>query len=393
MKKFFQASILTCFILIQMVTMTGCWNRRELTSMAIVVGVAIDQGEKKGTTDVVTQIVKPTVVKNAWEGGSGENAYWNLHLSGTDLFQTLRSATHLTDRKLYIAHNQFVIFGRQVAEEGLDNYLDYFFRDHETRYTVWMMVADGKASDILDTPSQLELMPALNINKLLEVQGANSQTPRSNIFDFVTAYESSYTCAVMPIIRLEKVHGQHEKDDACISGGAVFRKDRMIGELDETETRGLLWAKNGVQSGVIAISLQGESASIEVLRSETKRKIHQAEDGHIVVKLSVHLEGTLDNVTTDVNVTDMKIYDTIRQKASKNVEDEIEQSINKAKELNADIYGLGEYLERHYPTLWKKLEDHWLEEFPKVEFQISVDSSIGNTGMLINPVEGEEMSK
>lgn len=385
MKKCLQKIL---FLLISLLPLlaTGCWNRRELSDLAIVVGIAIDKAPGDEKSQVLTQIVKTNAVKNAGEGGGGE-PYWNLHLEGKDLLQTLRSATHLSNRKLYIAHNQFVIFGREAAEAGLNDYLDYFLRDHETRYTVWLLVAEDKAADILETPSQMDPIPAMNINQLMGIQGANSQTPQSNIFDFVTAYESPHTCAVVPMIHLAQ---QGDEEEVRIAGGAVFRRDKMIGSLDETETRGLLWVKGHVTSGVLVVSLDQETVSTEILHARTKQKVHEAKDGHLVVDLEVHMEGTLDNITADLSITNPELYHSLQDQVGKVVRQEMEQAIQKAKMLQADIFALGEYVERHHPQLWTKLEDHWPEVFQNVEFRIDVNTYLTNTGMLTNPIREEK---
>ncbi len=50
----------------------GCWNRRELNSLAIVMGVGVDKGEEKNSVEVTVQIVQPSVLKSAGKG-SGES--------------------------------------------------------------------------------------------------------------------------------------------------------------------------------------------------------------------------------------------------------------------------------------------------------------------------------
>ena len=168
-------------------------TKRELNSLAVILGIAIDElneeqegnfenfGEQSEKLLVTTQVVRNIAVSqnsSSSEGGSpgggGEGdlgkPYWNVRCEGANLLETLRSAVHVTNRRLYIAQNQVVIFSKEVAEKGIVKYLDYFFRDHESRYDVDLIVAEENAGEILSVESHLESLPAQDLEKLIKKQ-------------------------------------------------------------------------------------------------------------------------------------------------------------------------------------------------------------------------------
>ena len=114
---------------------SGCsikGSKRNLTSLAIVIGLAIDKsdgenqgfetfGDEKEKILMTAQIVRNDSVGQQASTGQGSGSsekgdigkpYWNVESVGANLLETIRSATHVTNRSLYLAQNQVVIINR-----------------------------------------------------------------------------------------------------------------------------------------------------------------------------------------------------------------------------------------------------------------------------------------
>lgn len=50
------------------ITAMGCWNRRELDTLAIVTAVGVDKSKEDGRISITFQIMKPSEIKGS--GGS-----------------------------------------------------------------------------------------------------------------------------------------------------------------------------------------------------------------------------------------------------------------------------------------------------------------------------------
>ena len=139
-------------VLVLIVTlMSGCWNRRELDDLAIVIGISFDKGDLPGQVETTSQIVIPSVLKSSAGsmstgsgGGGGQKAFWNLKGVGNSVFETLRGDTKISNRKLYIADNQVQIFSMDLAKEGIRKYLDFFLRDPEGRMSELVLISRGR---------------------------------------------------------------------------------------------------------------------------------------------------------------------------------------------------------------------------------------------------------
>jgi spore germination protein KC len=163
------------------------------------------------------------------------------------IFGAIRGLTHEVSRKLYFAHNQAIIFGYDLAEEGVAEECDLFMREYESRLNVFVMVARKKASDILYEETDLERLPAEHIESLLETRYATSQLVRMTLREFTTAIVSKTTCPVAPIIELYALDGRQK---ARISGGAVFKDANWSASLTKPRTAGFYgcWARSKAAS-------------------------------------------------------------------------------------------------------------------------------------------------
>ena len=59
----------------------------------------------------------------------------------------------------------------------------------------------------------------------------------------------------------------------------------------------------------------------------------------------------------------------------------IQEAYNQAQEYDADVFGLGQELYRHYPQEWNKIGNHWDDEFQQIQFKPSVNIEPLRAGM------------
>jgi spore germination protein KC len=375
------------FIIVLVLSLSGCWNRRELNTLAIVMGIGIDQGKKENEMDMTVQLVDTSSMKSTKSSSSGGDsgsgsAYLNLKGSGSDLMSILRGFTHQISRKLYVAHNQVIVFGEDLAKQGIHDSLDFLLRDHECRLTVNVLVARGKASDIFDAEPQLEKIPMADINKRIELQGASSETAKLSVVDFMTHLTSNTFSAVAPLVEIKNDNG---KKVSLISGGAVFKKDKLVGELSKTQTRGYLWVMDKVKSGVIKVDVNDQKVNLEIIKSTRKVTPILKEDGSIEFKIKIVESGSISSQTGNENMSTAENAKLIEKEVEKQIKSEIQSAIDRAKELDSDIFGFGESIHRKSPEKWKSLEQDWDKLFKTLSINIDVKATVVAGGRLAKP--------
>ena len=369
--------------------------KREINTLGIVVGLAIDKCEDDDSKILLTaQIVRnDSVGQNAsgQGGSSGSNegdlgkAYWNVSVTGKNLLEAMHSAINITNRNLYIAQNHVVIISRDVAEAGIGKYLDYFFRDQESRYDVSLVISDGKAADILGVDSHLEELPAQDLYKMLEMQAQSGFSPKCSLFDFVRNFKTPCKESIAPVVRVIKPEEKEKKSEyLSVSGGAVFKDDKMVAMLDEKDTNGILWLSGSNEGGIIPVVYDGENASVEILNAEGSFKAFLL-DNKIEVNADVILKCKLGEYQSSKQVTE-SILREIEKACADKVKNEISDSFCTLQELGADVYGIGEYLYRHDYPKWEKLKGNFDVLYRNIEPKINVSVHILRTGAVSEAV-------
>ncbi|MBR5219116.1 MAG: hypothetical protein IKV89_05235, partial [Clostridia bacterium] len=101
------------FLILSLSLLSGCYQRREINTLPIVMGFGVDASE--GATEFISQIAIPS---NIVSGGSvsssneGKSPYVNIRSDGDYAFPSLRSSANMLGEKLYMAHNLLVVFGQ-----------------------------------------------------------------------------------------------------------------------------------------------------------------------------------------------------------------------------------------------------------------------------------------
>ncbi len=378
------AKLVLSFLMLFM--LSGCLGGREINDLEIVIGMGVDKDENTGKILLTAQVVKEAEmggVSESGSGGAGNKAFWNVIGSGNSIFDAVRQMTHKTGNRLFVSHNQAIIFGNDIASEGLRKYIDFFLRAHEMRPTTLILIAEGRASDIMDAKPETEKLPAINIAKLVKSYGFTSHFYKVNMKDFASCLMNGTKAPIAPLVGISK--GKDSKD-IYVSGTAVFKNDKMVGKLNESETRGLLWVLGKVKSGVILVSSPNKqgNAVLEILRAKSK-VIPEIKDGKIVMNIKIKEEASLSEQTTMENLASIQAFEELQKAQEKIIRQEITAAFEKSRELNADIFGFGELLHKKYNSKWKSLKDKWDEIYPSIELNIEIETKIQKTDLLNKP--------
>jgi spore germination protein KC len=361
---------------------TGCWNSRELSSVSILVGYGIDKAEESDKVQLTAQVVKIGQMAASKQGGgsSGEEAFWNIKTSAETIFQAIRSMTFTVNRRLIGSHNQVTIISQDVAKEGISKYLELYIRDHDNPRRVWLLISKGDASEVLEVKPELEKIPARYIAQLVETSAATSQVGTANLQEVYTRLMSKTTA---PILSMIEVLGEGEDKALQLTGTAVLKKDKYVGNLDKTETRGLLWVLGEIKGGVIVVECgkDKEEASLEIIKADSKI-IPEIKDDKINITVKITEEGNIAELMCSQDVESPEVKATLEERKADIIRNEIMAALEKAKEWNTDIFGFGDAVHRKYPKQWKELEDKWDEIFPNIDVTIEVDAKLKGAGLV-----------
>ena len=365
---------------------TGCWSGRELDELAVVMGVGLDASGETGEIAVTAQTAKAADMGKAGEGASGP-AYWNVTETGPDPFTALRGMADTAGRRLYLSHNQVLIFGRDLAESGIQSELDYFLRDRESRANIWVIVADGQASELLDFEPKLEKLPARQLAGEVKAKHSTGEWPAVDLLEFANHLMERSRAPLAPLVAMV---GEGEERTAQIVGTAVFRDDKMVGTLSETETRGMLWLQGKIQGAALEGPIDGGVAGVEVVSATGKMIPVFTEDGGITLRAEIEAKGHMSAQAGRENLSSPEEIDRLEASLCETIRAEVEAAFLKARELGTDIYGFGNLIHEKEPGRWESLEENWHETFRSVRLEVEVVAQVSNTGRLTQPAFPKE---
>lgn len=366
---------------------TGCWDRRELDNRAIVSGMALDSTKKGREVLVSAQIIDPSKAKGPQSdgGGGGGKPFIMVDSQAATVFDAIRNMTHSSSRKLFFPNSQVIIYGEDLARDGIKDYFDMFTRDYEIRETNWILVSEGKAADVLSTQTEISSISGFYIADLINERGSSSQAVAVNTAELSRMIQSKSTAPVTSYIRTKK---QGNKTRFFLTGTAVFNHDlKMTGKLNEEETRGLLWVLGKVESGIIVVeSPRGEgNYSLEILKS-SGQIVPDFKDGKPVITVKIKADSNLGESSRPEDLMKPGPWKTMEKLQNNIIRQEVNMALRKAQELNADVFGFGEAFHKKYPRQWREMEALWDEIFPSLEVRVVVESTVRRPGLTISNV-------
>ena len=370
--------------------LSGCWNRKELGTLSIVQAIGIDRTEDDQIS-LTVQILKPGEVKGP--AGGGGKGTWIVTSTGETVFDAFRNASMEVKTKLYLPHNKVIVIGEETAKAGILPLLDFLKRDHETRRMNYVLIARGKAKDIVKGEHEQEKISAIAIEGLAKATIARSKLPKVNLHELLKTINSKTSDPVVGGIKIvEKKENEKVKKLLELDETAIFKKDKLIGWFDGKKTRGLLWILGEVKSGIIIVKSpkdETKNVSLEIIRASSKLK-PEITDGKLSITVEVKEEGNLVEQMSQVDLTKPDTFKELEKKQVAVIEEEISASLSKAQEWGVDIFKFGEAFHRKFPAEWPELEKNWDEEFPKVEVKVVVEAKLRRTGLSTSPIKAEE---
>lgn len=92
----------------------------------------------------------------------------------------------IVDKRLFLSTAQVLILGERLSQDGIEEVLDFFQRDHEIDYSMTVLVAKGVTPrEILEMETDMESIPAVYINKTVENTVSRGTVKRIMLIDLI----------------------------------------------------------------------------------------------------------------------------------------------------------------------------------------------------------------
>ncbi|MCC3376850.1 Ger(x)C family spore germination protein [Cohnella sp. REN36] len=372
---------------------TGCWNRQELNELGIVVAMGIDRDGDRFRVSV--QVVQPGEVAAKSGGQSLRSPVAMYEASGRTIFEALRKMTTVSPRKIYASHLRVVVIGEALARQGIGTALDFLQRDHQVRSDFYLMVAkETTASSILNVLTPMERIPAND----LYASNATAEKAWAPIFGitlgkFVTDLGSD---GKQPVITGIGLNGDAEEGsntrnverirpaaELQFSGMAVFRKDKLVGWLNEEESKSYNFILGNVRSTLENQSCpNGGELALEIIRTKANVKGH-VRRGEPQVEIRLRVEENVGEIQCRIDLNKTAVVDELERRSEDRLREAMSKTIRKMQtEYQLDIFGFGQAIHRADPAAWRRLKRDWDRNFADMQVKLDVKTVIDRVGTI-----------
>lgn len=368
--------------------LTGCWSRQELGQVDLALGLGIDRAPQ-GYRISAQVVIAPQAsggVSATGAGGGGGGGGITVTVAQTEAnpsaaLHDLR--TQLPKRPVY-SHVEVAVVGEALARQGLAPALDFVSRTVRVRDDAWLVVARGTAEQLLRARPPGNALSARGLRRTLEQAVAQSLAPRTgSVIQFVATLADVGVDPVLPIVRVGSA-GQLE-----VEGLAVFRSDRLVGELGRDATYGYNYVRGNASTGVLAFGCTSQPGDAGSLLSVTRQRsrVRPVWGARTRLRISVQMHGILDDrsclrPTTGIAQAPAQ---TLARAALRR---RIQAALTTATRLRADIFGLAREIWRYRPALGRGLITPDRGYLARLPVEVVTAVTFDNSGELAEPIPG-----
>lgn len=369
--------------------LTGCWDRREVNDTALVLGAAIDKEEGKNIKLTVQVLVPRAGGSGQMGGGTGTGGSGAQVLVrsavGEDMADAASKLQVKFPRKLFWGHCKTYIIGHKLAKKGdLNEQLDFLMRHPEPRERAQLFVSFGEAAGILEFKPPLEPYEGETLRKLAEIHTGVNVTVK----DFEQMITGDAGTALLPLIKKlpPEKGGEPNETTAYIVGTALFKRDKMVGYIDISSTKGLLWLRNEI--GVTSVTIhpqKGQSISLDPIQ-ETTKLLPTIKNGKWKMQVKIKSEGAIVQNGSRLDIMNSNVLKRVEKDLEKDITQRINQTLTQVKkEMNVDAFGFADAFHRKYPKQWNKVKDHWDDVLPQVDVNVDIKTRVKRPGLSTTP--------
>lgn len=360
---------------------SGCENSgNELKNRLIIQAIGIDQQEDD-TVLVTLQTLDTEMAGNPSSGASLGDVVTSFTVSGKTVADAISNAATVIGKKPLLSQNRLIVFGRQTAEQGILQHLDFFVRDTENRSTVLLAVSDTSASDVVSAKMGENVLTADSLEDILHAQQFSAEVVMQELYTVINKMESDTADAYLPVLKAEQE--QEGESKVKLSSVAVFDKDKLHFELHDEEITALQLLTNEVEIGFFSVE-NPDYDSTTVLKIRKSRVEIQPVVKNDKICFEIRLCMTVDiaeNQTEKPFGVSKDFIQSTTKRTKAYITRLLDESIKQSFVANnADPYCFGTRFLKSYASYYKTHIKDWKAVLPEVEYDIQTEIEVKYVG-------------
>lgn len=177
---------------------TSLSNQIKINMRVIVTGIAVDKEDNKFV--VTAQIMKPSAgVKSSSE--SAKIDY--ITDTGETLAGAISKLSFKAGKTSAFSHTNFVILGKEMLDDDVTIYLDYFIRDKIIKNSALILFAEEKASEEIKKTKNTDHSVGIGLQKVFLFKEHESDGVMRTMMEFLNANKGVSKTSVVSVLSLK----------------------------------------------------------------------------------------------------------------------------------------------------------------------------------------------
>ena len=343
-------------------------------------------------------------------------------------------------QKLNLSYCKAMVFSEEIAKKGIGNYICTATNDIEIRPSCDIIVSKCSALDyITNSKPLLENLSSKYYEIASSSQKDTGLTRTISLMSFYNRYYDSLCEPYAPLSSIEESNGGDAKnevqgktldsdknsndtnggDSSSSSGGksessskkdvekdnanakiknqglAIFKDDKLIGEISREETLCYMLVSGKLKDAVINVPSPFEDAdyvSLNISSVHSKNKV-EIKNGTPFITCNISLSARVLSSTKTSNYLSKENSLALEYATNSYLNANITDFLYKtSKELKSDFIGFGRNAVRSFKTMddWKNYDwlnkyqnSDWLNKYQNSEFNVNVNTTVKSSYLLI----------
>lgn len=394
MTRIYRACATVTLIVLLFIGVGGCWSAQELNNRAFVNTVLVDRTED-GQVELTLGVPLPNRMIPGEAGGTGQPQGGPFSFV-TRRAENLSQALNLIDidlpRDITFGQTRVFVIGRREAEHGLDEVVEFVFRQPSFRLSASLFVTPGEVREIIETPMVFERI----LSDILRKYVTNHHVLDTTVKDYKLALYQGGDILV-PLLHFRDLPGMAQEDPKKnrwlgSGGAAIFSGGKMTRiELTPLEQRTALWISSQLKNTMISIPSPTDGKEMSFYIEGIKTSIEPKVKGdQLAFRVVSSAKAYVASSLSQIDLKNPQVLLQLEELLGKDVEEKFIQVLDKTRKARSDAFLMSQYLDWSHPEIWHKMQDQWKNYYAKeLPIEVDVKIKLNRTGGVFRSVVQE----
>lgn len=404
MKLWIRRIFILIIMIIFLVAFSGSYSDLSIDNLSTVVAIAIDSS----ATNKLRMSFQFTNASSVSESGSTEQSPSIIYsIDASSISNGINLMNTYVGKELNLSHCKIIAFSEELAMNGISEEVYTLFNNAQIRPSTNIVITKCSAKYYLENSKPL----AENLlTKHYEIFANSSKSTGYTVNATLGNFFSNLVCnscesyAVLGGVSSEEDENStsidsqkdssNKSNSSSLSGRtsseniglAVFKDDKLVGELNSIETLSFLATRNEISSFLVSVPDPNDSSSyIDIYLTPIIDSIIDVDivNGSPYIKVSYSFTGRIYSMKEGSSYLESEVLNKISQSCSSYLKTVFSNYLYKtSKDLKSDINGFGKNAKSKFITLQDFENYDWLGHYTDSFFDVSVKTSIRSSYLL-----------